>query len=332
VWRVINSGVLLAGAFVFVRTVFPGRPRLTETSAALLAALLLPLSVGSLNNGQPNSLIAGCLLLGLSAILAQRWWLAAVCLAVPVLFKVYPVAVILLLLLGCPVRLGWRIGLCVVVGLLLPLAFKDADFVSQLYASWVDQVAGDNRHDRALEKTYRDFHLLMRCVGWQVSEKAYQVLQLAAAGLAAATVLRGRWCDWSRVLHLRAALDLGCCWIMLFGPATESCTYALLAPTLALAAWEAFQPGQAAWKRWCMIAMVGQFAAAMLVAVFPFGSRVSFFLLPLGALLLFAERLAHYARHGVANGPAKAVGQRRLPGLSGGGSPALLPPRTYQGS
>jgi hypothetical protein len=93
------------------------------------------------------------------------------------------------------------------------------------------------------------------------------------------------------VQQLRAALDLGCCWIILFGPATESCTYTLLAPTLALTTWEAVQRGQAAWKRWYMIAMVCLFAVATSAVIFPFGRHVSLLLLPLGALLLFAERL-----------------------------------------
>jgi hypothetical protein len=302
-WRLVNAGVYLAGIVVFARMVFPGRLRQSDAGVALLAALLIPLSVGSLNNGQPNSLIMGCLLLALAATMAKHWWWAAVCLAVPVLLKVYPLAVVLLLVLAHPRRLAWRTGLCVLAGLLLPLALKDPGFVSQLYGSWVDQVINDNRHARTMDETYRDFHLLTRWLGWPVAREVYPLVQLAAAGLVAAVVLRGCRRGWSQVQHLRAALDLGCCWIILFGPATESCTYALLAPTLALAAWEAFQPGQDAWKRWCMIAMVCLFAAATTVVIFPFGRQVSLFLLPLGALLLFAERLMTNAWPGRLAGP-----------------------------
>jgi hypothetical protein len=294
-WRMVNAGLYLAGIVVFARTVFPGRSRQSDTAVAILAALLVPLSVGSLNNGQPNSLIMGCLLLALAAITGRHWWWAAACLAVPVLLKVYPVAVVLLLLMAHPIRLGWRTGLCILAGLLLPFALKDPGFVAQLYGSWLNQVTSDNRHVRAIHETYRDFHLLTRWLDWPVLGELYPLLQLAAAGLVAAVVLRGFRRGWSQVQHLRAALDLGCCWIILFGPATESCTYALLAPTLALATWEAIQLGQAAWKRWCMLAMVCLFAVATTVVIFPFGRHISLFLLPLGALLLFAERLMTYA-------------------------------------
>jgi hypothetical protein len=295
VWRIINGSVYLAGVIVFLRTVFPGRLRLDDRNVTLLAWALVPLSVGSMNNGQPNCIVIGGLLLALSAIACQRWWWAAACLAVPVLFKVYPMAAVMLLLLAYPVRLSWRVGLCLVVGCLLPFALNDPAYVLQIYRSWVEQVTGDNRHVLPLEYSYRDFHVLTRTVGWPMAEEAYVLLQLAMAGLVAAVLLRGRWLGWTREHYLRATLDLGCSWMILFGPATENCTYILLAPTMALSAWQALQPGEPAWKRWSMVAMVSLFVTAAGVQMFPFGRQVSYFLMPLGGLVLFGERLATIA-------------------------------------
>jgi hypothetical protein len=93
---------------------------------------------------------------------------------------------------------------------------------------------------------------------------------------------------------LRAAFDLGCCWIIVFGPATENCTYSLLAPTMALAACEAFQTNQPAWKRCWLLVAVCWFIAASLVGTTPIGKWVSLVMLPVGGLMIFGERLCSY--------------------------------------
>jgi hypothetical protein len=126
-------------------------------------------------------------------------------------------------------------------------------------------------------------------------KEPYQLLQLAVAGLIACVLLRGLRRGWSRAHYLRATLDLGCCWMILFGPATENCTYVLLAPTLALTTWHAFSAGEPGWKRWNVLAIVSLFAVTAVVMMFPFGRHVSYVLMPIGALLLSVERLASIA-------------------------------------
>jgi hypothetical protein len=295
-WRLVNGGIYLAGLVVFLGTVFPGPARLDAKALALVACVLLALSVGSLNNAQPNSLIAGCFLLAAAAVLRQRWNLAGVCLGVPVLFKVYPLALVLLFLLIHPVRLGWRTALMILAGLALPFVLQDPRYVAQVYQSWFMQVANDNRRDFPLEYSYRDLHTLTRAVGLPIDDGSYAVLQVATAVLVACVVLCGHWQAWPPAQHLRVALDLGCCWMLLLGPATENSTYTLLAPTLALALWESLQRGQPIWKRFAMMGILSLFTAALLASVTPFGPFWSSFLMPLGALLLFAERLAWVGR------------------------------------
>ena len=173
---------------------------------------------------------------------------------------------------------------------------QEPGYVSDAYQSWVHQIAHDNRHSGQLENSYRDFYMLVRIIGMHLSEKHYQVLQMAMAVLVAVIVVRGQRLGCGKTRLLRAAFDLGCCWIVLFGPATENSTYALLAPTLALAAWEAFQPCEHAWLRWWMAATVGLFLVAVVIISTPIGKSVSFYLMPIGGLLMFCERFISCCR------------------------------------
>ena len=105
-WRILNVAALFCRRRRFCKNRVSWPHRLTTGTMIALAALLFPLSLGSINNAQSNTLIVGCLLLGVAAAACQRCWLAAVCLAVPVLFKVYPAAVVLLVLLVQPRSAG----------------------------------------------------------------------------------------------------------------------------------------------------------------------------------------------------------------------------------
>jgi hypothetical protein len=177
------------------------------------------------------------------------------------------------------------------LGCLLPFATQDTGFVSQAYGSWISQVANDNRHTNTLQNSYRDFHLLLRLMGVPLAENVYHVIQIGMAIGIAVLVLRSKRLGCAKTTQLRTAFDLGCCWIILFGPATENSTYALLAPTLALAAWESFQVGQPVWQRGWLVATISLFVAGVVVIATPWGKSISFYLMPLGALLLFAERV-----------------------------------------
>jgi hypothetical protein len=95
--------------------------------------------------------------------------------------------------------------------------------------------------------TYRDFWLLLRVLRIPVSLQAWAVLQ-AASGAAVAVylfIMRRRGASAEKIDFL--VLTLGACWMLLFGPATESSTYVLLAPPLTLAwlRWRAEPPARA---------------------------------------------------------------------------------------
>jgi hypothetical protein len=292
-WRLLNAAVLLTGFFAFVRTVVAGRTPLDNRTASWLGLLLLPLSILSLNNGQPNPLLIGCMLFGLVAVARERWWLAALCLSVPVLFKVYPVALVLLLLLIHPAKLGPRVALILALGLLLPFLLHDPGYVAEQYRNWFAELTADERLERSGAAGYRDFRLLLGLAGLPLSPRAYLPLQLAAAAGCALLVLLGRASGRRQEDLLHEILDLGCCWMTLFGPATESASYTLLAPTLALAGWQAAQLGRSVWTRMTLIAIVSLFLGSLAATALPGGKMYAYFLNPLAALLLCVERLVY---------------------------------------
>src|SRR5207253_1608455 len=123
-WRLVNMAVYFAGVAAFCRTIYPGSACLGWFGTGWIGWLLVPLSLTSLGNGQANPLVIGCLLLGVVAAYRGRWNWAAVAVAVPILFKIYPVALALLLVLVYPRQLGWRLSLALAIGLVLPFGMQ----------------------------------------------------------------------------------------------------------------------------------------------------------------------------------------------------------------
>lgn len=303
IWRIINAAVFVVGVAVFGRVVYPGREASQQGMWTLLAWALVPLSLGSLNNAQPNALVIGCGLLAAAAVVSERWWLAGLCLGVPVIFKVYPVALALLLGLMRPWKIGWRVAAVIALGVALPFLAQDPDYVSQCYRSWFDQVAGDNRRDYPLEYSYRDLHTLLRGLGWTIDDHSFAILQLMTAAGAAAIVATMHWRGQPSRRVARAAIDLGCCWIIVFGPATENCTYILVAPTFGFAAVQAFRPNAPRWQTAVVVTLAVLFAGTAIASSTPFGRGVSWFLMPAGGVLLMIHCLASLAWPGSPTKP-----------------------------
>ena len=234
-WRVMSLAAY-AGAFA----AWLGNARaVPEERAALAWILLLPLSVGDIFNGQANPLVIGLLMLAVLACRRERWMIAALCVAVAAYFKVYPLAMGLLLAVIHPRKFPWRLALALAAIFVLSLVLQRPAYVLDQYANWVRSLRQDPRRTLNYFGTYRDFWLLLRVLRVPVSLQGWAVLQ-AASGAAVAVYLylagrRGAAADKLDFL----LLALGTCWMLLFGPATESSTYVMLAPPLALA-----------WVRW----------------------------------------------------------------------------------
>ena len=290
-WRWFGAGVYLAALAWWVRDVLPRR--LSRAERGILFLLVVPLSVGSLHNGQSNVLVLGLVLAAVAGVAVERWWLAGACLAVACLFKVYPVALGLLLAAVYPRRFAGRWLVAIGLALALPFLCGQPGYVAGQWARWVTSLwVDDDRQGWPAAQTYRDLRLLCRVWLVPLTAQGYLAIQVAVGGGMAALCLAGRWAGWPRRRLLSLVLALGCCWMTVFGPATESCTYILLAPSLAWALLESWGEPRRPWARAVRLTSYGLFVLAQAALWFPGGSEVGKYgLQPLAGLLVLASVL-----------------------------------------
>jgi hypothetical protein len=299
-WRGLNVAIFLGALAWWCRAVLP-RP-LTGAQVALMFLLVLPLSIGNLHNGQSNTLVLGLILAAVAALATpdesstgsrRRCALAGVCMALACLFKVYPIAVGLLLLAIHPRRFGRWLVPALAVGLLLPFLLQRPDYVAQQYAGWLHHMQANDRSVLPRELCYRDLQLLCRVCALPLSTLAYVEFQLLAAAAVAAVCVAARslGCPQRPLLTLLTALS--CCWMTVFGPATESATYILLAPTAAWAVLEAWLERRPLVVRGVLLAGYALLLAAQAANWLPDGrSLQALGPQPLAALLLLGGVLA----------------------------------------
>jgi hypothetical protein len=266
-WRLLSAAALLGGLAWWSRNALP--TPLTGRQRGLLFLLVAPLALGNVHNGQANLLVLGLLLVAVAACASGRFNLAALCLAVACVFKVYPIALGLLLAALEPRRLGPRLLLALVLGFALPFLLQRPDYVAAQYGRWIEHMALNDRQLLEPLCWYRDARLL--CSRWIVpmSYGTYQAVEVIAGVVMAVVCLRARRIGMA---HARAmALGIACCWMTALGPATESVTYVLIAPTLAWLLVTAAADGHPAGLRAVWLTSYGILVAAQAVAVLPAG-------------------------------------------------------------
>jgi Glycosyltransferase family 87 len=300
VWRLFMTGIFLGALGWFARSVLP-RP-LTRTQTALLFLFVFPLSLASVSNGQVNVLIIGVILAAAAGAKAGRWNLVALCMALVFLFKVYPLAVGLLLVLLYPRQLGPRLAVAMIAGLALPFALQHPEYVAGQYHDWIECVRVDDRSMLPLPDAYRDLWLLIRVFEVPIAHSIYEVMQFAAAAGIAGLCLAMKRRGWPERDMLTALVALAACWMMLLGPATESCTYILLAPTLAWAVLESWIMPRSWLVRGLLVLSCALFMTSRVASWFPFVTQWhGLGVHPLGTLALLACVLIEQIR-----GPARA--------------------------
>jgi hypothetical protein len=305
-WRSLNFTVFLGGLWYCCRVGLPRK--LTANQQAAVFLLVIPLALGSLNNAQSNPLVIGLLLLAVAWTLREKWTLAAVAVTIATLFKLYPIAVGLLLVLLYPKRFSWRLLLCLAVGALLPFVMQRADYVMGQYASWSHYLVSEDRQRGRISDWYRDFRAVWRVYVAPMSQERYFIVQLAVAALIAGVCLLGRLRNCPKHLLLGFMLSMACCWMTAFGPATESSTYILLAPAVA---WTLVESSINPTDRWWRIAyglVFGLFLASQLALnIQPYGPRFRNHMQPLPVagtlllLILLADALRHFLFNAQSN-------------------------------
>jgi len=226
-WRVLGAALFLTGLGAWFRRLAP------QTPLAILFLVALPLSIGSLSNAQANTHITGLMLWATVLAGRDRWRSAGILSAIAVLFKGYPIALCGLLFLLAPRRFGIPVALATAVGLALPYAVQDGNYVSSSYRGLFHSLAADDRSERPLFAGYQDFPMLLRIAGIPISRGDYLWVE-AGAGLAAAALVghlmrRGR----ERSQLALECYTIGASWMLVFGPAVEASTFILFAPVMA---------------------------------------------------------------------------------------------------
>jgi hypothetical protein len=209
------------------------------------------------------------------------------------LVKLYPLALAMLLLLLYPRRFTGPFLFWMLVGFGTPFLLRSPDYVGRQYYHWYQVLKVDDRSQIQISVSYRDLWLLIRLAGEPISHAAYQLIQVGAALVIAALCWRHKRIHGNDGAVQHWAVELACCWMTVLGPATESCTYILLAPTLAWRVFQSWVRSTALLPRWLLTASGGLFLAPLIANWFPQASRVhALGLQPLAALLLLGVVLA----------------------------------------
>jgi len=291
-WRILNTAFLLGGLAAFLKTQLFSA--ITEKHYGILYLLLVPLAVGNIDISQANPLVEGLLLLSIAAVYTERWNSAALCVAIATYFKIYPIAVGLLICVIAPRRFSWRMLIALLLLLLIPFILQHWAYVSSQYQAWITTRTSDDRRQWPVEKLPLDLWFLIHWV-WHlpIPPKIYSFIQLGSAGALALFCAIKTWRGWSKNRILIGLFCLVSIWMTLCGPATESYTYLILAPAIVLGLVQAFDGRQPAPLRSLVTAAyLFQLLAATRASFLPhFKPFWALAILPFSALLFLAYAL-----------------------------------------
>jgi hypothetical protein len=314
-WKVFASAVFVAGLWTFARRLLPIHLRPDQLAALFLLAL--PVSLHSLYIGQANLLMLGTVLWGLSDAAQGRWNRAAIWLALATLIKGYPLALALLLMALYPARFALRFAVTLGAGLLLPFLTQGPAVVAGQYAQWFHHL-GDSTGN--LRERLRSLDYLFVLLGRPLPVRWFLILELLAGALVFWLCLRCfRRTDDARQRLTQVGL-LYLVWVVLFGPATESCTYVMMAPAVAWALVDVSQ--RPAWRLTRLVLLASLLLMGPLVTDL-FGRAVRNFAnehgsQPIGALLFVPYAVTC----------SRCWSRARAPSLAGNRCPIDAKPQT----
>jgi hypothetical protein len=264
-WRLTVGGAYLIAFRWWLHAVLP--TPLTRTQRALMYLLVLPVTAMTILDGQAGALVAASMLFTIAAAANQRWGYAAAFGAVGCLLKVYPIALVLLLVAAYPRRAAVPAAAALLAGLALPFMLQRPSYVAHQYGQWLTLMAASDRQAWSLDIANRDVALLFRVVGIPLSRHTWLAMQLSAAAGAAGMCVAGRLAGWPLQRLLLMVQGLAACWMTLFGPVVESFTYIVVGPTLAWLLIEGWQLRRNWPYRYLLAASWAVFTTATLAVV-----------------------------------------------------------------
>ena len=230
VWCVFCTTLLVAALNQWLKKGAPQPTSGQERGAVFL--LVLPLAIGNIASNQSNAPVLAMLLIAMTALQTESFTTACVAIVVAFLFKLYPLSLGLILLLIYPRKLSGRLLLLVLAGLLLPYLFQRTAYVNFTYREWGHYLTVEDRSKLGIGRAYRDFQFLLHDLSIVITQRTYRMIELMVAAIF------GVFCLMARSKHGSSArlhffvFALALCWMTVFGPATESMTYLLVAPVV----------------------------------------------------------------------------------------------------
>lgn len=233
-WRLLNVAVFALGVRALARTG-------GETGERFLAASLaaVAMSWSAARHGQMTLLVAGLAMAALPALERGRWWRAALLLASALVLK----PMVVFFAAGAAVlypAVRARLAVTTLLLLAAPFATQDPAYVRACYVELVDvlrAVAGRGTDAHVLAHFFSMLDVFGLSVdGAETKVRASVGLAVLALG---AGVARARPGPERREL----LYGLGAAYTLLFSPATEPNTYALIGPSVGLALFEARRAG-----------------------------------------------------------------------------------------
>jgi glycosyl transferase family 87 len=310
-WKLINCGIFAIGLGAWARRLIPEKLNHAEIAAIFLLAA--PLSLHSMYNSQANLMMLGSALLGLAAAAEGRWNRAAAWLAWATLIKGYPLALAMLVAGIYPRQFTLKYVAAMGLGLLLPFLTQNPELVQAQYASWFAHLMDSTA---IMRERMRTIDQLFVIYGQPLSPQAFAVVEaLAGAAVFGVCLWIARQTADAR-MRLTRVFEWFALWVVLFGPATESCTYVVAAPVVAWRLLESLQTPRSLLQPAALLAsllMMGPAVTDM------FGRLIRNFAnehgsQPIGALLLLACLLYETIRANREQSPARdAAGAMVLP-------------------
>lgn len=225
-WRLVAMATIGIGLWKLVRHVFP-----TNAGKAFLIAsiLTIPLSLGSVRNGNSNAVFGGVVLWAVVAILKERWWAAALLTVLSMMVK--PLGIVFFLL--APLQYA-KMRVPLIVGLVAMLVFPFL-FGNPAYVWSQHKAMAANLQQCAVVTQHRfaDVNGIFRTFGIEMPAQTSKGVRVVFGMITAAMWLWGA----RRLEHTNRALwlfALATAYLMLFNPMTEANSYSILAPALAI--------------------------------------------------------------------------------------------------
>ncbi len=286
-WLLTNIGLLVGGTYAVMRaSVFRIA---SDGGRALVLFLVMPLALASLDVAQSNAALTGLLLIAVAMAMRGRWTLCVIAICLASYLKIYPLALGLVLCLYEPRKAPWRLALGLAGFGLVSLVLQNPHYVLTQYHDWIATRGADDRRLDSMTHAPLDLWYLMVRIGHlPISERVYEAMQVLSGGCIAAFAIFSA--GWSRARRLAGIWLLCTCWMILLGPATESYTYAVLAPAVSLGFVAAFGGRAGALGRILIALSMALLIAAQLKSSFFAGWRSATFngMRPMAALVMLA--------------------------------------------